>query len=302
MKKSYLICAGVALVVAVGAVVGINTFAASKVSKAIDSYNSRTKDSKITGDVSANVLTSSISIDNLVIESAKGYSTHGAVKIEGVNFFDKTRRLKNDVTISYSDLTSEETAQTKNYAVSGLFRIQNGGEGDITFTSNNSIVNKTSPQEHFKADLEVEFSDTQDIFDKVNALVSSPPSGKQDLLKEMGIGLYLKAMQSQIGHVHLVLDNNTLLQASIREDLLAQNPTVDADGLEALYQAKLAEVKSRLSPDGAAYFDSFFGKEKATMDLIIEQKKAVSLLELTFKTAGHKHAGALNDYYTITLK
>jgi hypothetical protein len=302
MNKKYIIGVGAALTLVMASVIGINQFAASKVSEAIDDYNQHSKVAKITGDVSANILTSSVSINNLSLLNDKGVATKGAIRIEGINFIDSNRRLSNDVAISYRDLTSDETSQSKDYSVSGIFRVQNNNQGDLTFTSNNKIVNKLFPEEHFSADIEMEFSDTQDLFDKINQLVSSPKAGKKALFKEMSFGLYLKAMQSQLGHVHLVLDNAALLQISLHQDMRVNNPEADGEAIEALYQARISEVRARLSPEGLPVFDNFIGKDVGTLDVSIEQKKGISLLEASFKSGSARNAGALKDYYDVNVR
>jgi hypothetical protein len=302
MKKHFVIAAGVVLASAICAVVGINHYASNKISQALDAFNEKSTKTQIHGDVSANILTSSVSIDNMTLKDRDGVTITGSAKIEGINFLDKAKRLRDDVTISYKNLSSDETPQSKSYFVSGWLGVRNAGNGDLYFTTENNVVSKASPEKHFNASMAIELSDTQDIFDKANSYISAPASSKKDMFKEMGFGLYMKAMQSQLGSVKIALDNNAILQESIKEDLRLKNPAANTEEIESLYVAKMNSLKEKLSPEGQASFDNFIGKNEGKFYLKVEQKKGISLLEATFKSSGSRGASALKDYYTVTVE
>ncbi|MFK4132223.1 hypothetical protein ACI2KR_08010 [Pseudomonas luteola] len=300
MKKMLIgVCAALT-VAGVSGVMYANDVASKKVQDSIASLNS-INENQVGGTVSANVLLSTISIPDFTITKANGKKTTGSLLVSGVNFFNSDSRLLDRVTVSYKNLTANDTADSANYTVDGYFEA-NHIKDKIALSLVNTITNKTNSRERFHASAKATFTHTDDLYETVNKLVSTPPELKQKAFKEVGFGMYTTAMHARLLNFNLRVENSDLLQNSIRKDIQRQSPEASPEEKSALYRARLDSMSSRLDEDGKKIFNDFVASKSGQIDIDLQMKKNITLLEATYSLMAlpdqeHK----LSSYYDVTV-
>lgn len=291
------------IIAASGAISYGNHVAATKISERIAAYNAVSKTEHVEADVSASLLTSKITLNDVVVKFAEGDTVTGRFTLTGVNLLKRT--VENSIRVNGTNLVSSADP-TVSYDMGVM--LTNDLEGkNISYllTTNGHQIDK--PFINFKWKVDGVLSDTNNLYRDVADFAKIDKTDKKSLAMAK-YNMFAKFVGSKPKLLNISASNDGFLFDSAvhrrmnTEDgssLTEEKATVAVqESIDSAAEFIHSIVKESSISDG---FKKLMSKEGGTLDVRFEQKVDASMMAIA---AGSKIPGAakVTDLYNIEVK
>lgn len=296
MKKS-LIAVAVIAVVSFGVFQYANTQIEKKIENALANGPSEAG-AKITGKVSTNILTGTLKIDDMVVES-EGMTQRGNLKITGLKFYNKENVFSDDIGISFNDYQLQESGV--NLFADNEFNIHHKGDGKVSIDAKSTFKDKDTGDDLAQA-LVVDLSNTKDAYQKITTQMTASIVRNESISKE-ALQYLDELKDTSLDSFELTIKNNKLLQKSIEQTLKAQYPEASPEDIKNYVKAQSTEhITTNFPKEFQEPMLKLMKEEKSNLVFTIKNKSNITLMN-TYSKAGFSPDPyeVIKQDYTVTL-